>query len=55
MSESIQVFARVDRQLHDRILQRQAEAKKLTGIEPSISEIVRMLIERGLAANGRKR
>lgn len=50
----VQVFARVPRQLHDRILQQQKEAKRLTGIEPSVAEVVKMLIERGLA-NGKKR
>jgi hypothetical protein len=33
----------------------QEEHRKLTGIEPTISDVVRMLIERGLEANGKRR
>jgi len=44
----IQIAARVSKPLYERIIQRQKEAKKLTGIEPSISDVIRLLLERGL-------
>ncbi len=47
------MFARVSKEIHERIVQQQKEAKRLTGIEPSVAEVVKMLIERGLA-NGKK-
>jgi hypothetical protein len=52
-NKGVQVFARVSKEIHDRIVQQQKEAKRLTGIEPSVAEVVKMLIERGLA-NGKK-
>jgi len=47
----IQIAARVSKALHARIVKQQQEAKRLTGIEPSISDVVRLLLERGLDAN----
>jgi len=47
--------ARVPRQLHARLIVEQRRIAKLTGIEPSLNEIVRMLLEKGLEASGRKR
>ena len=44
----IQVAARVSKSLYGEIIKRQKEAKRLTGIEPSISDVVRLLLERGL-------
>jgi len=54
-SEDRQIGARVSDALYAKILDRQNEIKKLTGIEPSISDVVRMLIERGLESNGKRR
>jgi len=51
----IQIAARVSKPLYARIVKQQQEAKRLTGIEPSISEVVRLLVERGLDANGKRR
>jgi hypothetical protein len=41
----VQVAARVSRLLYAKIVHRQKEAKRLTGIEPSISAVVRAMIE----------
>ena len=54
-SEDRQIGARVSDALYAKIIDRQSEIKKLTGIEPSISDVVRMLIERGLESNGKRR
>jgi hypothetical protein len=51
----IQIAARISRSLHARIVKQQQEAKRLTGMEPSISDVVRMLLERGLEKNGKRR
>ena len=45
---------RLSTRLHDEIVVEQQRLKKLTNIEPSFVEVMRMLIERGLA-NGKKR
>jgi hypothetical protein len=47
--------ARVSKQLQTKILAEQQRLEKMTGIKPSINEVVRMLIERGLEANGKKK
>lgn len=46
--ESIQVAVRLKRPLYNRVIARQQDAKRKTGMEPTVSEVVRMLIERGL-------
>jgi hypothetical protein len=46
--------ARVSKRINDKILAEQGRIAKLTGIRPSINEVVRMLIESGLDAR-RKR
>ena len=51
--QDIQLATRVGKSLHDKILKRQQEAKKMTGIEPSISEVVRALLEE--ATSGKRR
>ncbi len=48
--EDFTVAARIAKPLYDKILKRQRELKKLTGIEPSISAVVRVMIEE--APNG---
>jgi hypothetical protein len=46
---------RISKRLHAEIVAEQQRLKKLTGgIEPSLVDVIRMLIERGLA-NGKKR
>jgi len=52
---SIVMGARVPRQLHARLVVEQRRIAKLTGIEPSLNEVVQMLLERGLDANRSKR
>jgi hypothetical protein len=44
----VQIAARIPKALHREILKRRDEVKKQTGIEPSIADVIRMLIERGL-------
>ena len=53
----VQVATRISRSTHAKILDRQKEAKRLTGIEPSISAVVRAMIEEAAdgKANGKKR
>lgn len=46
--------ARVSKRINDKILAEQGRIARLTGIKPSINEVVRMLIESGLDAR-RKR
>ena len=41
--------ARVSKRLNEKILAEQRRIAKLTGIKPSINEVVRLLLERGLA------
>jgi len=53
--ETIVMGARVPRSLHAKIVAKQQNIAKLTGIEPSINEVVRMLIERGLKADEKRR
>jgi hypothetical protein len=48
MSENeaeVQIAARVSKSTYAKIQDRQKEAKRLTGIEPSISAVVRAMIE----------
>jgi hypothetical protein len=50
--------ARVSKRINDEILAEQQRIAKMSGIKPSINEVVRMLIEKGLRANnsnGRRR
>lgn len=50
----VPIAARVSKSLYGQIVKRQQEAKRLTGIEPSISDVIRLLLERGLQTNGKK-
>jgi hypothetical protein len=54
-TQDIQLGLRISRTLYDKIVKKQQDAKKLTGFEPSISEVARQLLERGLEANGKRR
>jgi hypothetical protein len=49
MPESVVMGARIPKQLHTRIVAEQQRVAKLTGIEPSLNEVVQMLLERALA------
>jgi hypothetical protein len=51
--QDIQLATRVGKSLYEKIVKRQKEAKGLTGIEPSISEVVRAMLEE--AANGKRK
>lgn len=50
-----QLGIRVEKTLYKRLEEEQKKTKKLTGYEPSISDVVRVLIEKGLEANGKRR
>lgn len=39
------VSTRISRSLHAKIVERQKEAKKKTGFKPTVSAVVRMMIE----------
>ena len=54
-NQDVQIAARISKTLHDRILKRQQEILSLTGIEPSMSDVVRLLVERGLDSNGKRK
>lgn len=51
----IQVATRVSKSLYAKIEERQKEAKKLTGIEPSISAVARAMLEEAAEKSGKKR
>jgi len=51
----ILIGLRLKKPLHERLLSCQKEAKRLSGFGSSIHKIARVLIERGLEANGKKR
>lgn len=51
----VMISTRVSKSLHAKILERQKEAKRLTGIEPSVSAVTRAMLEEAAAASGRKR
>ena len=50
----ITIGARVSKRQHELLLAEQKRLGRLSGIDPSLNEVVRLLIERGLA-NGKKR
>lgn len=47
---SVVMGARIPKSLHAAIVAEQRRLAKLTGIEPSINEVTRMLLERALGA-----
>lgn len=49
------VATRVDKPLYGKILKRQREARRLTGIEPSVSAVVRAMIEEAAKRSRRAR
>lgn len=53
-SDEVMVATRLSRSLYKKILKRQQEAKRLLGIEPSVSAVVRAMIEEA-SPNGKKR
>ena len=52
--QEIVMGARVSKRIYDRVVAEQLRIEKQTGIRPSINEVVRMLLERGLDSNGKK-
>jgi len=55
IQDTKQLGIRVEKTLYKKLVDEQQKAKKLTGIEPNLSDVVRMLIEKGLEANGKRR
>jgi hypothetical protein len=53
-NDEVQIAARVSKSLYAKILDRQKRAKRLTGIEPSISAVVRAMIEEVADGNGKR-
>jgi len=53
--QEIVLGARIGKRLHAKIVAEQQRVAKMTGIKPSLNKVVRMLIERGLEARGKKR
>ena len=49
---NVSVFSRVSPEIYEAIKKRQAKAKKLTGIEPRISDIVRVMLAESVAREG---
>ena len=54
-TEEIMVSTRISRPLHAKILERQEEAKQKTGFEPTVSAVVRMMLEEAPGAKRKKR
>ena len=53
--QDILIGNRVSKRLHGKLVAEQKRIQKETGIKPSLNEVVRMLLEKGLEARGRKR
>ena len=53
--QDVQLGLRITKTMQTRIEKEQTRVKDLTGVDASISDIARMLIEKGLEANGKKR
>jgi hypothetical protein len=53
--QDIVLGARISKQLHTKIMAERQRVEKTTGIKLSVNGIVRLLIEKGLDANGKKK
>ena len=51
----VAISARVSPATYAKIVERQQELKRTTGVEASLSQIIRSLVEKGLEANGKRR
>lgn len=49
------IATRVNKDLHAKVLRRQRDVKKLTGMEPSLSSVVRMMVQEAADAYEKKR
>lgn len=54
-TQDIVIGVRVSKRLHARIVAEQQRIAKSNGIKPSLNEVARLLFERGLEANGRRK
>ena len=55
MAETVVMGVRIPKTLHAKIVAEQRHVTKLTDIEPSLNEVVQMLLERGLEMSEKKR
>ena len=53
--QDVQLGVRITESMQAKIKKEQQKIKDLTGIDASISDVARMLIEKGLEANGKRR
>jgi hypothetical protein len=53
--QDVLLGVRVGKKLHSKIVTERQRIEKMTGIEPSINEVVRLLLEKGLEASRKKR
>jgi len=54
-SDGVQIATRVDKELFAKIEERRKRAKELTGVEPSVSAMVRVMLAEAPDAKGKKR
>lgn len=54
-NDDVMVATRVSKPLYAKILERQRELKRLTGIEPSVSAVVRAMIAEAINDNEPRR
>lgn len=53
-NDEVQIAARVSKSLYAKIVKRQKKSKDLTGIEPSISAVIRAMLEEAASRNGNR-
>jgi len=49
------ISVRVDSELYEKILERQREAKRLTGIEPTVSAVMRAMLEEAASSSHKRK
>jgi len=54
-TQDIIMGVRMSKRLRTRIVAEQQRIARLTGIQPSLNDVARLLLERGLQANGKRR
>ena len=54
-TQDIVIGVRISKRLHTKIVAEQQRIAKANGIKPSLNEVARLLFERGLEANGKRR
>lgn len=54
-TQDVVISGRVSKSLYAEILSEQRRIARASGIKPSINEVVRLLLKRGLEVNGKRR